>query len=347
MSNDNESEVRPAVTEPIRILVVDEFSPVRNIIADLLTSHDYTVMAAENGREGLELARREQPDIGIIDWTVPIIDGIELTRQIKADPALESIYVILLIARLDVQDKVQALEVGADEYMVKPIDEVELGARVRAAVRAVSTKRRLEELARTDGLTGIANQRSFQEALSREVARSTRYDRAFSVLMMDVDDFKDVNDEYGHMVGDIVLKLVASFLVAHCRTSDTVARLGGDEFGVILPETDAAGAHATIARLADLLVAEWQHNTMPGQTIHRLMIRGSTGRLPKRPLHLSIGWSTSSPNEPLSMSELVRLADARMYEAKRAYKESRDANTSRNGRTTQRPAPEMKPTRTL
>lgn len=310
------------MAEPIRVLVVDDFSPVRNIIAVRLATQGYEVLAAENGQEGLAIARRELPDIVIVDWTVPGLGGIELICQLKSDQTLESTYIILLIGRLGVEDKVQALEVGADEYMEKPVDDAELSARLRAASRIISAKRRLEALARTDGLTGVANQRAFHETLAREVARSTRYDRPLSLLVMDVDDFKCVNDEFGHLVGDVVLKLVASFLVAYCRTSDTVARLGGDEFAVILPETDAAGAQSTISRLNTLLANEWQGNTMPGQTIYKLSMKDSQGQLPACPLSLSMGWATSTPENTLSANELVQLADRRMYEQKRAPKGS-------------------------
>ncbi|MCL5026661.1 MAG: diguanylate cyclase [Chloroflexi bacterium] len=306
--------------EPFRVLVVDDFSPVRNIIAVRLAAQGYEVLTAENGQQGLAVARREHPDIVIVDWTVPGLGGIELIRQLKADQSLESTYIILLIGRLGVEDKVQALEVGADEYMEKPVNDAELGARLRAAARIICAKRRLEALARTDGLTGVANQRAFHETLAREVARAARYDRPLSLLVMDVDDFKLVNDEYGHLVGDIVLKLVASFLVAYCRTSDTVARLGGDEFAVILPETDADGAQATIARLNSLLEKEWRGNSMPGQSIYNLTVKDSQGQLPNCSLHLSMGWATSGPGATLSANELVHLADRRMYEQKRGPK---------------------------
>jgi diguanylate cyclase (GGDEF)-like protein len=168
----------------------------------------------------------------------------------------------------------------------------------RASIAGPALKKALAEerkLARTDDLTGIANKRAFNEAVSAEIRRSARYQHTFTVAFIDVDDFKQVNDRHGHDVGDSVLKTISGSLKASLRSADVVARLGGDEFGILLPETGKAAAEAALKKIQDNLAVA-MHN------------RGI-------PVTLSIG-AVSCPNSPCGVDDLIRMADSQMYSAK-------------------------------
>src|SRR6185295_7723024 len=163
---------------------------------------------------------------------------------IKSNPAFKTRYVIMLTCEDDDEDKVQGLDLGADDYITKPFQSAELLARIRAAKRIVDlqkelleSNKRLEMLSITDGLTKLHNHRHFQDELVRAFEESQRYDRPLSLAMIDIDFFKKINDTYGHAVGDEVLKAVSKLYKESARSTDLVARYGGEEFAVMMPET--------------------------------------------------------------------------------------------------------------
>jgi len=288
-----------------KILVVDDDPAVRTILSKRLKAVGYEVHLGADGREGLHQARRIIPDIIICDWMMPVMDGLEMLREVKEDEDLRSCYFILLTARGELESKVDALERGADEYLVKPVHERELLARVKAALRIADYQKKLSRLATTDALTGLVNRRKFEELLREETTRAHRYKRPLSLLVIDVNDFKKVNDRYGHARGDRILQGVAEMIRAGVRTTDIPARIGGDEFAVILPEIDSSSAATVAGRLRAAAASDeklWEG----------LDFQGS----------ISIGSATIDESNRLDPEELMRIADARMYEDKHSQRGS-------------------------
>lgn len=232
-----------------RILLVDDEPTQRLILARLLKRAGYEVETAGNGREAL--ARLESGDfqLMITDWEMPEMDGIALCSTLRASKGRAYIYTILLTARDAIEHVVTGLQAGADDYLTKPVIEPELIARLSTGKRIVDLERSLRtaneenrRLSITDPLTGAFNRRYLMEQLPREIERAARYGRQLSVIMCDVDYFKKINDGYGHLIGDDVLKWFVLSLQRAVRASDWVARYGGEEFVVVLPETGVINA---------------------------------------------------------------------------------------------------------
>jgi diguanylate cyclase (GGDEF)-like protein len=219
-----------------RVLVADDDRSTRLIQERILKNEGFEVLLAGDGLEAWNIVCTQSPDLVLCDWMMPGLDGVDLCRQIKSDPFLRAIYVIIVTAKGQGEDKVLALEAGADEFLTKPVDVAELKARVKVGLRVVEYQKGLRTTALTDDLTGLANRRAFQDSLRQESARARRYGTPFSLLIIDVNRFKTINDRYGHDRGDQVLRLVAQRIVGALRSSDKVFRIGGDEFAVLLPD---------------------------------------------------------------------------------------------------------------
>jgi len=224
-----------------RILVAEDDRFYRKILGKRLTAAGHTVVLTENGEEAWAEIQAEPPELVISDWMMPRLCGYELCRRIKGEPSLRSVYCILLTAKDGVGDKIAALDVGADDYLVKPCDDEELLARVRSGLRIHRLCATLEQVSITDELTGLHNRRYLDQRLDEEVSRARRHQTPLSLVMIDLDGFKSVNDRLGHAVGDEVLARVGEFL-RHRRGGEVAARIGGDEFVVVLPDTDLEGA---------------------------------------------------------------------------------------------------------
>jgi diguanylate cyclase (GGDEF)-like protein len=255
------------------------------------------------------------PDLAIVDWMMPGIDGIDLCRRIRADPTLASLYVLLLTGRGTRIDLIAGLDAGADDYMVKPVDAEELRARVHVGTRVVTLQRRLTErveelqlakdhlarLASTDALTRLYSRRWWFELATMEYARSRRRrDAEFSLLAIDLDFFKNINDTFGHETGDRVLQQFADMVRHECRQCDIAGRLGGEEFAVLLPETHLDAAENLARRITDAC----RNLAIP--------TRGTVVRVT-----CSIG-VTDSSSEDDSLEAVLRRADAALYDAKRS-----------------------------
>jgi diguanylate cyclase (GGDEF)-like protein len=229
------------------ILVAEDDRFYRRILAKRLEAEGHRVTLTANGEEAWEAIRLDKPDLLLSDWMMPLVDGYELCRRVKADPKLRSIYCILLTAKDQTDDKVSALDLGADEYLVKPCDERELMAHVRTGLRAQRRTKRLEEQSITDPLTRLRNRRCLDQRMAEEVSRARRSGTPLSLVYIDLDHFKRVNDRFGHLAGDEVLAMVGKILRERVRLGEVAARIGGDEFAVLLPDTRERGARAFAA----------------------------------------------------------------------------------------------------
>src|SRR5918911_1540285 len=279
------------------VLVVDDDPDKRMLLTVALQMAGYEVRTANDGEEGLLAVESFQPDLIITDVMMPKMDGYELARRIRANPQTRFLPIIIqTAARSRAEDIRHGSEVGALGYITDPTDIDMLLARARTLLDFKHYLDTCEEAAFTDHLTGLANRRRFERQLEREVSRTQRYGRPFCLLLLDIDNFKQVNDTYGHEAGDEVIRRLALTLQAGTRGIDLAARIGGEEFAVILPETDFEGGMEVAERL-------------------RLAIKAA-----EIPTAGQITASFGVAEFPLSAQtgrELFTVADAAMYEAKR------------------------------
>ena len=231
----------PASTRPT-LLVVDD-DPINIQALYRVFADDHQVLMATTGAQALEMCLARQPDLVLLDVMMPDMDGYEVCRRLKEDPATRDIPVIFVTAHNDSAAEAQGLDLGAADFISKPIHPKIVRARVRTQLTVKAHVDLLRHLAFVDGLTGIHNRRHFDSQLAVEWSRASRAGRPLSVLMCDVDFFKRYNDHYGHQAGDDCLRRVAtSMRAALKRPADLIARYGGEEFACILPDTDLAGA---------------------------------------------------------------------------------------------------------
>ena len=293
------------------ILVADDEPINRMLIQRRLEREGFCVLTAENGQQAVEMSTRERPDLIILDVMMPQMDGLEACRLIKEDADTSDIPIIFLSARDETDVKVSGLSLGANDYISKPFKAEELMARVHVAMRLKHERDQLrtrveeaeadrevaEEKAIKDSLTGLLNRHELLHSLAREHAEARRYSRALSCLMFDLDNFKAINDTYGHAAGDAALRQVARVLSEIVRRSDMLFRYGGDEFMALLPETDLNGATALAEKIRSCIEAR---EIMDGSDKFRLTI--------------SIGASCLCDGE--SENDLVIRADAALNNAK-------------------------------
>ena len=234
----------------MRVLIVEDDPISRKILAKTVGGWGHEVISAENGREAWEIFQREKPKFVIADWMMPEMDGVELCRNIRSVESSGYIYFILLTGKDTKEDIVEGLKAGADDYVAKPFDFEELKVRLRAGERILELEKelnekndamkllndQLEHLAMTDPLMGIGNRRSFYDTINKIHQRACRYPYGFGMIMIDIDNFKNYNDTYGHAEGDNALKSVAASLKETLRCSDEIFRWGGEEIVIVLIE---------------------------------------------------------------------------------------------------------------
>ena len=227
------------------ILVVDDNPDNLEIISTRLRFRGYDVATADRGDSAIQQVHESTPDLILLDIMMPDMDGYEVARRIRQEESLPYIPIIVVTARDSTEDKVTGLDAGADDYLTKPINFPELEARVRSMLRIKRLQdqleeknRELEQLSISDGLTGLYNHRHMHELLQDEFERSGRTGDPLSVVMLDIDHFKKVNDTYGHQAGDGVLQELSDILRETAREIDKLGRYGGEEFMVILPGSD-------------------------------------------------------------------------------------------------------------
>ena len=242
-------------------------------------------------------------DLAIFDLGLPVVDGFGLAKAIRGSDEHQSTAVMFLSGQSEPQLKVHALALGAADYVTKPFDPDELVARVARILAAVTREASLRADAMTDPLTGLANYRSFARSLDRELERSRRYELPLSLITVDLDHLKVINDEHGHDVGNDALRLVARVLTDAVRKFEVVARQGGDEFAVILPSTAASDARQLAERL---------HGEIGAQIVHGVRLSASIG---------VASWTRSSSDA----AALLKASDEALYRAKRAGRDRVEA----------------------
>jgi len=294
------------------ILIVDDTPANLLLLTQLLNAQSYDVRPVTQGAMTLTVARTLHPDLILLDIRMPDMDGYAVCQQLKADPETSQIPVIFISALDDVEDKVRAFECGGVDYVTKPFQPLEVLARVRTHLALAQARTALEEanrelqralareaeLARIDWLTGVYNRSYFYELAVREFAIATRYERPLAIGMIDVDHFKQINDRYGHLVGDQVLRSIAQTIAHQIRTTDCIGRFGGEEFILLLPNTDT---------IASLTLAERLRTTIGGLVIHT--DKGDVS------VTISIGITGRQPADT-TIERTIDRADQALYVAK-------------------------------
>ena len=293
----------------MRIMIADDELMSRRLLQKTLQRAGYEVLAVENGQRAVELlSPADGPRLALLDWVMPELDGPGVCREIRKNKERLYVYMILLTSKEAKQDVVEGLESGADDYLTKPFDPEELKARLRTGLRILNLEDRLVEAreemrfqATHDVLTGLWNRGMIMEVLGRELTRSHRERASTAILLCDLDHFKRINDTYGHLVGDDVLREAAKRLLSSVRSYDIVGRYGGEEFLVILNNCNPAYG---FARADEIRKAIGQQ---PVQT--------SGGPIS---ITLSLGLLLSQEWGRKPAQELLREADAALYAAKAA-----------------------------
>lgn len=283
----------------MKILIIDDHPDALAVARSRLAQERVEIVCALGGAAGLDAARREMPDLILLDVDMPDMSGFEVCRTLKADPDLFLIPVLFLSGSGAAEDKVKGLDLGAVDYVTKPFDAFELRARVRAALRTKHLQDLLIEHAHLDPLTGLPNRRALMERLQREWARLQRHGGDLSFIMADLDHFKRVNDTYGHGVGDAMLQEAAKAIARQCRDLDLPARYGGEEFAIIVPDETASGAACLAERCR--------------QQIEQVRLKAASATIRTT---ASFGVADAAGADSGEM--LVARADTALYQAKRA-----------------------------
>ena len=298
------------------VLIVDDNPTNLAVLSQVLKQQGYKVRVAIDGESAVAQAHADPPDLILLDVQMPGIDGFEACQQLKASTTTAEIPIIFITAATSVDSKVKGLTLGAVDYITKPFQHEEVLARVKVHLQlrylthkvqeqAIALRRANQELKRIanlDGLTQIANRRRFDENLKHEWQRLAREKQNLSLILCDIDYFKDYNDCYGHQAGDSCLRKIAKTINAALhRPADFAARYGGEEFAVILPNTPPDGA---------LQVAEEIRSNVKVLQLHHERSKISTY------VTLSLGVSSLIPCRESSIEELIAIADCALYKAK-------------------------------
>jgi len=289
--------MKPAQT----ILVVDD-DPIILDLIDIMFKDDVKVLRAENGNYGVEIARTELPDLILLDVRMPNLDGYEVCRQLKEQTETMDIPVVFLTARTETQDEFKGLELGAIDYIAKPIVPQIVEVRIRNHLMQKKMRDQLAIMSSVDGLTGLSNRRRFDEYMDQEWRRGGRNEYPISLLMIDVDHFKLYNDTYGHQQGDNCLRAVADEIATHLRRpSDLTARYGGEEFAVVLPDTPLEPAMDLAERIRVGIDGLNMEHTASETADH---------------VTISIGLSSVVPSDEITIESFIEAADKNLYQSK-------------------------------
>ncbi|MBI5280243.1 MAG: diguanylate cyclase [Candidatus Solibacter usitatus] len=292
----------------MKVLVADDSLVMRRLLESTLQGWGFDVVCSQDGEDALEiLLGPEAPQLAILDWMMPGLPGPEICRKVRARRTSGYTYILLLTSRGRREDIVEGMGAGADDYVVKPFDKHELEVRLRAGRRIIDlqsellrVQEALREQATHDALTGLWNRASALEALERESARAARENRPLGVVMIDIDHFKQVNDQHGHQAGDEILRAFGARLTGVMRPYDFLGRYGGEEFLAVVPGCDAAGLNSHAERM-------------------RAVVEGLPFRAGGVEFHItaSFGLSAKPGEGAVDCEGLLRAADDALYLAKR------------------------------
>jgi two-component system chemotaxis response regulator CheY len=292
----------------LQVLVVDDSPVYRKLIEHALEDGGYTPLFAQNGREALDLYAQHAPAIVITDWMMPDFSGPELCERIRSHAQRAYTYIIVLTSISEKDNVVKGLAAGADDYLTKPFDPGELLARIGVGRRTIGLHREIEaknklldEMAHTDPLTGLPNRRAIEDWAARQLRGAARHGYAIWVANADLDNFKSINDSYGHDAGDQVLQKFGEVLRESTRASDISGRMGGDEFLLVMTHLDEKSARLTVERLRKQFAA--LQFSFGGDVVS---------------VTASFGIAGFQGKEPPEFAKLVRQADKALYAGKRA-----------------------------
>jgi len=288
--------------EGIRVLIVDDDEPYRVFMRALVRRLGCSAETAGDGAEALEKLKTKTFDLLLSDLQMPKLNGLELIRCVRAHPSVSAIYAVLITSREDPKFKVEALTLGYDDFLPKSCADVEVKARIESARRMLARQRaadaetaRWRLLASRDELTNVGTRRTFTESTRAVLAEG----RVVAVVMLDLDDFKQVNDVHGHLVGDRILREVGALLLGRTRSEDVIARYGGDEFVLLVPDATSEEAVAIASRLeSDLAQLSWLVGT---ETLH---------------VHATTGIAHSTLLAAPAVEQLLEAADRDLYAKK-------------------------------
>jgi diguanylate cyclase (GGDEF)-like protein len=305
------------------ILIVDDTPNNLRLLSSILTEQGHKVRLSPNGFLALTSVRKKAPDLILLDVLMPEINGYEVCKQLKAEDQYKDIPILFISALQEAFDKTLAFQAGGLDYITKPFNENEVVARVNAHLELkssrddlLSTTKDLEltnakliqaqeeliQLASTDPLTGLYNRRRSMEYIEDQKIYYMRNKRVFAFVIADIDDFKLINDTYGHQCGDFILKEISRELKGLLRHQDILGRWGGEEFNILLPETDKPGAKVIIEKLRSHISDQ------------KYIYRDET-------IHVSMTFGISEYSSPdLSVDELIRHADIALYDGKNSGK---------------------------
>ncbi|MEK7333178.1 MAG: diguanylate cyclase [Nitrospirota bacterium] len=296
-----------------KILLVEDSKVQAGLVRDFLEKTGYEVIWAENGKSAIKTAKTMSVDIILLDLMLPDISGNEVCRWLKLNEDTKGLPIIMLTVKDGLTDKVAGLEAGADDYLPKPYNEIELNARIYASLRTKALQdelrqknhqledllRQVEIMAITDQLTGIYNRRRLETVLEEEFRRTIRYKSPLACLMIDIDHFKRINDRFGHHTGDMVIKETAQIIAECAREIDTVARWGGEEFIALFPQTKKEDALRSAVRI----IKKVSEHKFP--------------EISNEQITISIGIA-SVPDPSIDTEEkLIHASDMALYEAKK------------------------------
>ena len=290
----------------MKILIVEDELIFRRMVKKYLLEAGHDIVEAEDGQSAWELFQHEPFQLVITDWVMPRLSGPELVHKIRTSGEKNYTYIIMLTAMDDKDNVVVGLESGADEYLTKPFNSKELVARVASGMRILKLEEQLmlahqqmEILAMRDGLTGLLNRRAIEEYAEAEFNLTLRKERVLSVIMLDIDHFKNINDRFGHNCGDHTLQQVAKILKEDLRVYDRIGRWGGEEFILILPDTQLMDA-AKVAERIRARTAEMEMSLENGEEFS---------------VQISLGIA-STASQFSSLTKLIDAADQALYQAK-------------------------------
>ncbi len=285
----------------MNVLIAEDDTGSRLVLRATLQKLGHSVTAVENGQQALDVWRKAEFPLLISDWMMPELDGLGLCRKIREDNRTRYTYVILLTALGGKGSYLDGMDAGADDFLTKPFDEDLLAARLRVAERMLDLHETLRVQATHDRLTGLLNRGAIMDELQMELERASREGSPVSVIMADLDHFKQVNDRHGHLIGDVVLQEAARRMQAVMRSYDRIGRYGGEEFLIISPGCDADDARTVAERIRSRVNASAVQTSAGGVTATA-----------------SLGVATSRKGAMVDASTLLGAADAALYRAKNA-----------------------------